>query len=61
MPTCAGLDEQTWHQFSSNHPGIVNFIFADGSLHGLSVEISSETLRALSGIADGETITPPSP
>jgi prepilin-type N-terminal cleavage/methylation domain-containing protein len=59
MPTCSGLGDKIWHQFSSNHPGIVNFTFADGSIHGLSVEITSEILRALSGIADSETITSP--
>lgn len=57
MPTCAGLEGKDWNQFSSNHPGVVNFTFADGSIHGLSVEITPETLRALSGIADGVTIT----
>ena len=25
--------------FNSNHPGILNFLFADGSVHGLSAQL----------------------
>ena len=57
LPTCAGLTGNNWPQFGSNHTGIVNFTFADGSLHGISVDIDLDTYRALSGIADAETTT----
>ncbi len=56
LPTCAGLTGNNWPQFGSNHAGITNFAFADGSLHGISVDIDPETYRALSGIADAEVI-----
>jgi prepilin-type N-terminal cleavage/methylation domain-containing protein/prepilin-type processing-associated H-X9-DG protein len=56
MPTFSGLDGKTWHQFSSAHAGVVNFTFVDGSVHAISIEISEDTLRALSGIADREGI-----
>jgi hypothetical protein len=55
LPTCAGLSNQNWPEFSSNHPGIVNFVLCDGSLQGISSDIDDNTYRALSGIADAET------
>jgi prepilin-type N-terminal cleavage/methylation domain-containing protein len=54
LPTCAGLSDQNWPEFSSNHPGIVNFALCDGSLQSISTEIDLNTYRALSGIADAE-------
>ena len=42
-----------WTQFSSEHPGIVNFAFSDGSVRGLSVDINYEEYVLLSGKADG--------
>jgi prepilin-type N-terminal cleavage/methylation domain-containing protein len=59
LPTCAGLTGNNWPQFGSNHAGISNFAFADGSLHGIAVDIDLDAYRALSGIADGEIITKP--
>lgn len=41
-------------QFSSSHPGIVNFALADGSVQRVSVDITLETVYALAGMADGE-------
>ncbi len=43
-------------QFSSTHPGIVNFALADGSVSGLNEEIDDVTLRNLAGMADGRTV-----
>jgi hypothetical protein len=59
LPTCAGLTGNSWPQFGSNHAGIVNFAFADGSLHGISIDIDPDTYHALSGIADGTIVTQP--
>jgi prepilin-type N-terminal cleavage/methylation domain-containing protein len=59
LPTCAGLTSNNWPQFSSNHARIVNFAFADGSLHGITVDLDQDTYRALSGIADSEIINQP--
>jgi prepilin-type processing-associated H-X9-DG protein len=43
--------------FSSNHRGGVNFVFADGSVHFVSENIALLTLRALATRAGGEVIT----
>jgi prepilin-type N-terminal cleavage/methylation domain-containing protein/prepilin-type processing-associated H-X9-DG protein len=43
--------------FSSNHKGGVNFVFADGSVHFVAEGISLVTLQALSTRAGGEVIT----
>lgn len=45
------------HQFSSQHPGVVNFAFCDGSVHSLTDDIPNETLRSLAS-AKGEEVTP---
>jgi prepilin-type N-terminal cleavage/methylation domain-containing protein/prepilin-type processing-associated H-X9-DG protein len=57
LPTCAGLTGNNWPQFGSNHSGVVNFVFCDGSLHGIFVDLDSSIYRALSGIADAEIIS----
>jgi len=41
--------------FRSDHPGGVNFLMADGSVHFLYETIDMPTYRALSTIAEGET------
>lgn len=43
-------------QFNSAHRGIVQFVFVDGSVHGLSDNIESDVLQALAGIADGKQV-----
>jgi prepilin-type N-terminal cleavage/methylation domain-containing protein len=42
--------------YSSMHPGIVMFSFADGSIQPLSKEIDAMVLLALSGISDGKAV-----
>jgi prepilin-type N-terminal cleavage/methylation domain-containing protein len=42
--------------FSSMHPGVVQFSFADGSLQAVSKEIDAEVLKALSGRHDGVSV-----
>jgi prepilin-type N-terminal cleavage/methylation domain-containing protein/prepilin-type processing-associated H-X9-DG protein len=43
--------------FASRHPGGANFLFADGHVGFLGDAINMPTYRALSTIADGETIS----
>jgi prepilin-type N-terminal cleavage/methylation domain-containing protein len=51
MPTIGGMKEvnPTWFQYSGNHPGIVQFCFADGSVRGLKRGITAATGRLLQG------------
>jgi prepilin-type N-terminal cleavage/methylation domain-containing protein/prepilin-type processing-associated H-X9-DG protein len=60
MITYAGLgDGDQALQFSSRHSGTVNFCYADGSIHAISKEISSNVLNSLGGISDGESVAVP--
>ena len=52
-----GLTYNIW-QFSSNHPGTVNFAFADGSSHAFSRDTSTEILEAVATRANGEVVNP---
>jgi len=45
-----------WGQFGAAHPGIVQFVFADGSVHGLSVGIRWEDYLYLSAMGDGNKV-----
>ena len=47
-----GLD-----QFSSTHPGTVNFTFADGSSHAISRDTDTTVLDALATCSNGEVVT----
>jgi prepilin-type N-terminal cleavage/methylation domain-containing protein/prepilin-type processing-associated H-X9-DG protein len=44
-----------WRAARSNHPGGVNVLLADGSLHFISDAIDAEPWKALATIAGGET------
>ena len=57
MGTAWGLDGDEWYQYSSYHPGIVQFCFADGSVLGVSVQTELNTVKALSGISDGTAVS----
>jgi prepilin-type N-terminal cleavage/methylation domain-containing protein len=60
MCTGWGLsDSSGWWQFSSNHPGIVQFCLADGSIRPLATQIDFDLLQNLGAIADGQTAQPP--
>ena len=51
----------TYHhgnQFASYHPGIVNFLLADGSVHPLNETISWHVLAALATRAGGDQVDP---
>jgi prepilin-type N-terminal cleavage/methylation domain-containing protein len=45
------------NQFSSMHTNIINFAYADGSVHGIKPSIDFNTLMALSGFRDGQIIS----
>jgi prepilin-type processing-associated H-X9-DG protein len=45
------------YDFFSPHPGGVNFLFADGSVHELQNSVNISVLQALATIAGGESIS----
>jgi prepilin-type N-terminal cleavage/methylation domain-containing protein/prepilin-type processing-associated H-X9-DG protein len=53
-PNGQGNSDFTFRQFSSKHTGIVNFAFADGSVHSISQAADFTAFIALSGKADGK-------
>ena len=52
-------DTPTPNQFSSYHPGVVNFCLADGAVRPISTSISCLPMKYLSAIADGQNVQPP--
>jgi prepilin-type processing-associated H-X9-DG protein len=46
-------------RFGSSHPQMMNAVFVDGSVHGLSFTIDQEVFRALGAIADGKSLSTP--
>jgi len=46
----------SYDQFSSTHPGTVNFSFSDGSVHAISRNTSGPVLDALATRGDGEIV-----
>jgi prepilin-type N-terminal cleavage/methylation domain-containing protein len=52
------LHEDNWgRDFGGDHPGICQFVFADGSAHVISNEIDATTLARLANRKDGEIIS----
>jgi prepilin-type processing-associated H-X9-DG protein len=45
-----------WFKASSNHPGGVNMVLGDGSVHFIKDHIDAQTWRALSTRGDREAI-----
>lgn len=59
MPTAWGLGQTAqWYQFSSNHDGVVNFAYCDGSVHGILKSCDTGTFIAASGMSDGIVYNP---
>jgi prepilin-type N-terminal cleavage/methylation domain-containing protein len=57
LPTAWGLSPPhtaAWWQFSSKHPGIVNFAWTDGSVRNIAITTDRESFMRLSGTSDGE-------
>src|SRR5262249_31384633 len=53
----SGGDAFYARRFGSNHTGVVQFVFCDGSVKPIATSIDGITLRRLSVRDDGETIT----
>jgi hypothetical protein len=62
VPIARSVDDKTscgfntCTNFGSSHAGICQFVFCDGSVHLLSVDIDLTALRRLTSRADGEVI-----
>ena len=63
MPTAWGLTPVAapyeWVNFSSKHTAVVNFAFADGSVHGINRSISYSVFIYMSGMSDGQVFDLP--
>jgi prepilin-type N-terminal cleavage/methylation domain-containing protein len=60
MPTSFGIGHKGFaspeFNFSSQHPGIVNFTWGDGSVRAVRLTVNNLLLRNLSGIRDGNVV-----
>lgn len=56
LPVAWGMGDPRWYQFSSRHPGVVQFCFVDGSVHAITTDIRFAVLRNLAAMHDGEPI-----
>jgi prepilin-type processing-associated H-X9-DG protein len=52
-------ERASWYNATSCHPGGVNFVFADGSVHFISQTIDIPSLTFLCRMADGQPIPNP--
>src|SRR5438105_11532725 len=43
-------------QFGSNHPGVIEFVFGDGSVHALKTSLAPSVQAMLANIKDGQAI-----
>ena len=48
-----------WYQYSSRHPGVIQFCLADGSVRSISKEIDYDIFDELGAQADGNPVTIP--
>ena len=46
-----------WWQWTSRHPGVVQFCMADGSVRAISETIDEDVFEAASGMSDGKVMT----
>jgi prepilin-type N-terminal cleavage/methylation domain-containing protein len=56
MCTAWGFSETDWGAFASEHADVVQFCYADGSVHPLAKIMDKETLISLSGISEGNVV-----
>jgi prepilin-type N-terminal cleavage/methylation domain-containing protein/prepilin-type processing-associated H-X9-DG protein len=61
LATFAGLVTQgrpnrSWADFSSEHPGVVQFVFADGSVHRVATNIDYVVYQRFSGIKEAGAV-----
>ncbi len=52
-----GRPSRIWAAFSSEHPNIVQFVFADGAVHRLTTSIDYATYQRLAGIKEAGSIS----
>lgn len=45
-----------WYQYSSNHPGIINFAICDGTVRAIGTGVNFTTLVYAAGTTDGQNI-----
>src|SRR4029450_10077504 len=57
LTTGFGIGNKDWVKFSSEHPGIVQFALADGSVRNVNVNIDFVTYVHFSEMQDGNTIS----
>lgn len=57
-PSSANNTQWGWWQFSSRHPGVVQFALADGSCRSISQSIDRNTFIYLSAVQDGQNVSP---
>lgn len=57
FPLAQSLREDTW-KFGSYHPGLCQFVFADGSVHRLSTTLDPEILGYLANVFNSEAVPP---
>jgi prepilin-type N-terminal cleavage/methylation domain-containing protein/prepilin-type processing-associated H-X9-DG protein len=57
FPLAQSIRDPQW-KFGSYHPGVCQFLFADGSVHSLATSVNPLTLQYLADIHDGQVIPP---
>ncbi len=55
-PLAADPGDTVFQNFGSYHPGICQFLFGDGSVHSLSVEVNLNVLGLLANRKDGQVV-----
>ena len=55
-PLAKSILEPVNMQFGSSHSGVVQFVFCDGSVHTISVNVDPETLGRLANRKDGQVV-----
>jgi prepilin-type N-terminal cleavage/methylation domain-containing protein/prepilin-type processing-associated H-X9-DG protein len=57
MPSAWGLSQTPdWYQFSSNHTGVINFAWADGSVRTVTSQADYLTYIYATAMADGQVV-----
>ncbi len=56
-PLAQSINDPAW-KFGSYHTAVCQFVFADASVHALSIGIDPQVLELLANIKDGQAIPP---
>jgi len=57
-PLVQNINDTKAQVFGSWHPGVVQFVFCDGSVHSLGIDLDPQTLEYLANISDGNSVPP---